>query len=47
VLEWLGLADSLVALALDVGDRGVDALEDLMVLGCAPPPEGASYMDLR
>ena len=36
VLERLGLADPLVAVALDIGDELVDPLEDLAVLGLPP-----------
>src|SRR6266446_8764543 len=36
VLERLGLADPLVAVALDIGDQGVDPLQDLTVLGLPP-----------
>src|ERR1700756_305458 len=36
MLERLGLADSLVAVALDVGDQGVNPLEDPAVLGLPP-----------
>src|SRR3984957_255861 len=36
VLERPGLADPLVAVALDIGDELVDPLEDLAVLGLPP-----------
>lgn len=40
VFERLGLADPFIAVALDIRDQRVDALEDLAVLGL--PPYGAS-----
>jgi len=37
VLERLGLADPVVALALDVGDQLIYPLQDLAVAGCIRP----------